>query len=132
MLKVSVEVVGTGVPLSIGHQHPQEAQVCWERKHSPWSGRVPIPIKPRKETEWHMGSELLRFCRPIIHLSGDNGTDFYRDNRKKESTDHESPDRFKSWLCHFLSICPLCLTFLMDEMGIITILYRVVIKKSRN
>lgn len=52
------------------------------------------------------GSELLRFCRPIIHLSGDNETDFYRDNRKKESTDHESPARFKSWLCHFKSICP--------------------------
>lgn len=48
MLEVSVEIVGAGVPLPIGHQqqHPQETQVCWERRHSPWSGRVPNFHKP--------------------------------------------------------------------------------------
>ena len=43
MLEVSVEVIGAGVPLPIGNQkqHPQKAQVRWEGRHSPSSGRSP-------------------------------------------------------------------------------------------
>ena len=87
VLEVSVEVIGAGVPLPIGNQqqHPQKAQVRWEGRYSPSSGRSPNSYQAQGKMWKGTWLRIVEVCRPATRPSGDKGASPYKDSRKEQS-----------------------------------------------